>query len=935
VPSFTLNRRLPAALTALAIVGALSFAAPAQADELAPTSASTDVVAAPAVDETVTPPPVEAVAEPIAEALEEPAEVTEPAVSETEPAETEPAPLSFARVSAPAFTTATSSNTGCLVAPTNVTIDDSTDLFYDSRTGGSSSLTTNGLEVAWHGPDLSQSKVAWYYATDFPLSELGDPTITYDVTSGASVGQNFTITDNGVWKGNIVKEPGIAGYWTTFSIPGLAADPTASYRKAIGSIANFIDAYAADAAPHDVRVVAIGGSGGSGSEGVGVVHSQSAGCYDLTFAAPPVPTNVGCTTTPNSVVIDQASDLVYDSRTGGSSSVTAKGLEVAWHGPDLSQSKVAWYYPTDFPLSELGTPAIGYTQTSGASVGQNFTVTVDGVWKGNIVKEPGIADYWTTFSIPGLSADPAASYRKAVGTIDDFLAAYWADSRTHDVRVVAIGGSGGSGSEGVGIVKTQTVGCYELTFGVPAPSVAACLPANLVNVAVTTPSQLVYDSRTGGSSSVTAKGLEVAWHGPDLSQSKVAWYYPTNFPLSELGTPSIDYDVTSGASVGQNFTVTVDGVWKGNIVKEPGIADYWTTFSIPGMTADPTASYRKAIGTIQDFVNAYWLDDMTHDVRVVAIGGSGGSGSEGVGTVHSQTAGCYDLEFGVPAPVVAACLTANLVKVAVTTASQLTYDSRTGGSSAVTSNGLEVAWHGPDLSQSKVAWYYATDFPLYKLGTPSIGYTQTSGASVGQNFTVTVDGVWKGNIVKEPGIADYWTTFSIPGMSADPTASYRKAIGTIQDFVNAYWLDDMAHDVRVVAIGGSGGSGSEGVGTVKTQKAGCYELTYGIPAVVVAPPVTPPATGTTGTGGAAGGAAATTATPTPTASATPKPTPSATPAPSADETNTADELPTEAFGGESTGDAAPWWPWALGIAILLLLLLLWFLIFRRRRGNQS
>ena len=650
MPSLTFNRGVPAALTAIAIIGALSFAAPAQADELDPTVVSTEAVAAPA-DEVAQPlleePAAAEVTEPVAEPAEvEPAE-TEPA--ESEPAESESAPLSFARVSPPAFSTPGSSNTGCLVAPTNVTIDDASDLLYDSRAGGSSSLTTNGLEVSWHGPDLSQSKVAWYYATDFPLSELGDPSISYDSTSGASVGQNFTITDNGVWKGNIVKEPGIAGYWTTFSIPGLAADPTASYRKAIGSIANFIDAFAADPAPHDLRVIAIGGSGGSGSEGVGTVHAQSAGCYNLTFAAPPVPTNAGCLTAPTAVTIDQASDLVYDSRAGGSSSVTGKGLQVAWHGPDLSQSKVAWYYPVDFSLSELGSPSIGYTQTSGASVGQNFTVTVDGVWKGNIVKEPGIADYWTTFSIPGLAADPTASYRKAIGTIDDFLAAYWADSRTHDVRVVAIGGSGGSGSEGVGVVTTQTAGCYELTYGIPAPVVASCLAANLVKVAVTTASQLTYDSRSGGSSSVTSNGLEVAWHGPDLSQSKVAWYYATDFPLYKLGTPSIGYTQTSGASVGQNFTVTVDGVWKGNIVKEPGIADYWTTFSIPGLSADPAASYRKAIGTIQDFVNAYWADDMTHDVRVVAIGGSGGSGSEGVGVVTTQTAGCYELTYGIPA----------------------------------------------------------------------------------------------------------------------------------------------------------------------------------------------------------------------------------------------------------------------------------------------
>jgi hypothetical protein len=299
--------------------------------------------------------------------------------------------------------------------------------------------------------------------------------------------------------------------------------------------------------------------------------------------------------------------------------------------------------------------------------------------------------------------------------------------------------------------------------------------------------------------------------------------------------------------------------------------------------------------------------------------------------VKSVTSSCGTTDFTTPAPVVETCLPSNVVKVAVSSASQLTYDSRSGGSSSITSKGLELAWHGPDLTQSKVAWYYATNFPLYKLGSPSISYDVTSGASVGQNFSITVDGVWKGNIVKEPGIPDYWTTFSIPGMSADPTAGYRKAIGTIQDFVNAYWADSSSHDVRVVAIGGSGGSGSQGVGILHSQSAGCYELTYGIPAVVTPPATTTGSTtGTTGTAGAATPAATPTATPSATPKATPSPTPTATTAPSEDDT----ELPTEAFDAEPTGGDAPWWPWAVGAAILALLALLWFLVFRRRFANR-
>ncbi|MBX3100694.1 MAG: hypothetical protein KF761_14095 [Salinibacterium sp.] len=297
--------------------------------------------------------------------------------------------------------------------------------------------------------------------------------------------------------------------------------------------------------------------------------------------------------------------------------------------------------------------------------------------------------------------------------------------------------------------------------------------------------------------------------------------------------------------------------------------------------------------------------------------------------VTSITSSCGSTDFTTPAPVVETCAPANVVPVTISSPSQLFYDIRLGGSSSVTAKGLELAWSAAagGLSQSKSAWYYATDFPLYKLGSPTIDYESLTGASVGENYAISVDGVLKGYIVKEPGIANYWTNFSIPGMSADPSASYRKAIGTIQDFVNAYWLDDMTHDVRVVAIGGSGGSGSEGTGILHGQKAGCYSLTYGIP-----PVVTPPATTPGGTTAAAGTAIVTpTVTPTPTATPTAAPSASPTPEPSASPS----DLPTEALPVDTTSNGVLWWPWAVGLGILVLLGGLWFLFFRRRRSSEN
>ncbi len=565
MPSLTPARRTAAALAALSIISTLAFAAPAVADEPA-----TDPVFV--VDETPVDAPVETpvdetvVPEDEAPAEEAPEETPADDDTPAQPLTSRAAPAAPAIAGAPL-------NQEC--APGDiipVTIDGNADLSYDTRSGGSSSITTSGLALSWHGPDLSQSKVAWYYATNFPLSELGTPTIDYSLTSGASVGQNFSITDNGVWKGNIVSEPGIADYWTSFSIPGMSADPTASYRKAIGTIDDFLAAYYADTinngVAHDVRVVAIGGSGGSGSEGTGVLHSQSAGCFQLTYGSTPAPTVQECTaTTP--VAVGASSQLTFDTRTGGSSRVTPAGMAVTWHGPDLSQSKVAWYYATDFPLSELGTPAIDYTSTSGASVGQNFTVYVDGAWKGNIVKEPGIANYWTTFSIPGMSADPTASYRKAIGTIDDFLAAYWADNPSHDVRVKAIGGSGGSGSEGTGVVHSQTAGCLTLTF-------AATLAGAPTQIAPT------------NNSTVGSHDFPMTWN--DFGAGYTYEIYSTT---TDPGTDSVIQSPIGGGLAGLTNPYDIVGVpdatywWQVRAVDADGNAGAWS--SIWKVTVDTVA----------------------------------------------------------------------------------------------------------------------------------------------------------------------------------------------------------------------------------------------------------------------------------------------------------------------------------------------------------
>ena len=171
------------------------------------------------------------------------------------------------------------------------------------------------------------------------------------------------------------------------------------------------------------------------------------------------------------------------------------------------------------------------------------------------------------------------------------------------------------------------------------------------------------ESRLGAVNSMTRSGLALSWHqvsptpvgGPStnpLYYSKAAWYYAVDFPLEKLGTTSIDFRSSqrNGASVGENYKISINGAWVGNLVKEPSFPLYWATFDVPGMADGPNPSYQYSYGSIQDFLDGFANNGVTN-ARVSAIGGSGGSGSEGSGVVVSQTAGCLQLNYLKPAPV--------------------------------------------------------------------------------------------------------------------------------------------------------------------------------------------------------------------------------------------------------------------------------------------
>ncbi|GAB3040109.1 hypothetical protein GCM10027052_21070 [Parafrigoribacterium mesophilum] len=227
------------------------------------------------------------------------------------------------------------------------------------------------------------------------------------------------------------------------------------------------------------------------------------------------PTVLQCTTITSGPVSTNLNPNGWDfsdSRSEGHHAYVAGGLHIWTTGPDLSLSKSAGYVPVSFPLSQAGTPSMDYTATSGASAGLNLSITVDGVWAGNLVQEPLFDKFWGTRAIPGVPAGPNSSYQHAYGTLNEILA----DSVGHDIQVVAVGYSLGSGAIGDGVVNSITAGCVNYTFDYTTISVLPEIPTasdvcGVVNDVVNVPKNTddihytVKDERVNGVGTVTVK----------------------------------------------------------------------------------------------------------------------------------------------------------------------------------------------------------------------------------------------------------------------------------------------------------------------------------------------------------------------------------------------------------------------------------------------
>jgi hypothetical protein len=408
--------------------------------------------------------------------------------------------------------------------------------------------------------------------------------------------------------------------------------PTASAITACGE-------YGSVKVPADTAAVSYAETG-SGNQGDYVVTATVNAPYTLKVGATTswtfhlgsyAPCAAPCATTtagPVSTNLDNAGWAFGESKSGGHHDYVSSGLHI-WTDGSGSNDKSAGYHATDFPLSQVGVPSLGYANTSGESApGLQLTVYVNGAFFGNLVDEPLFPKWWSSHAVAGLPSGPNPGYQLSYGSIDDYLFA-WAQQGVTDVQVKAVGYSLGSGAKGDGIVTSVTAGCvsYAFTSKVYAPAASytlgACYPngdfssknlffhfdnsASDVPVTFTVPYTTITDTVAAHSTDVVegtpiwdqGGGYDVYADGVLLTHLTIPAF--TGCLTSTPGDPSVSPEVCTNGIVG-NGSITVD-LQPGLIYSITGLDNQ---VSIPEVTTAvtklPAGEYRVDVAAKPGFV---------------------------------------------------------------------------------------------------------------------------------------------------------------------------------------------------------------------------------------------------------------------------------------------------------------------------------------------
>ncbi len=290
----------------------------------------------------------------------------------------------------------------------------------------------------------------------------------------------------------------------------------------------------------------------------------------------------------------------------------------------------------------------------------------------------------------------------------------------------------------------------------PPVEVQECVTPN-TPTAITTLEGMYFETRSGGSQRLAGGGIEIATFGTDLTQAKSAGYVGLvpPIPFGEIGTPSMLYTVTSGASAGLNVTLTKNGAWFGNLVFEPLFDEWWINKAVPGMPAGPNPGYQLAYGSLDEFYNAFLTAGWT--VNAVAVGYSLGSGAIGSGIVESLTIGCDTYTFGLPELPPLGVIPASASSVLPSC------DVRTGS--------YTFGADGPDAG--KIVWTVNGEpatpptAPIMVTTTSTVVITAKVDPQFANTFGINASGTWV--VDQQTGVYTWTLSFRIPTAVDCPT----------------------------------------------------------------------------------------------------------------------------------------------------------------------
>lgn len=159
------------------------------------------------------------------------------------------------------------------------------------------------------------------------------------------------------------------------------------------------------------------------------------------------------------------------------------------------------------------------------------------------------------------------------------------------------------------------------------------------------------DTRSAGHYEFTNDGLHIYTDNAS-GLAKVAWYHNVNYPLTDVGTPSMNYSSTFGLEPGLQLVVDFDnnGTPDGILVGEAVYGDdWWLSNSAAQFVKDAAPVTGGGSGSAYHGTLNGWLASFP-DAQVKAVGFSLGSGVHADGTLRSLTFGCYTWKFGKEQP---------------------------------------------------------------------------------------------------------------------------------------------------------------------------------------------------------------------------------------------------------------------------------------------